>query len=117
MVVRPGSVGIAGNQLAAADVAGNLKGILFGYYLSVLIENELNQLAVLVVLVCFVPAGIIPLPGHIALCIVGELGDQAIGQLLVHQQALLIETLPHPFSESGYALRSGLRSTGSGYAC
>ena len=46
MVVRPGSIRIAGNQLAAADVTGNLKGILFGYYLSVLIENELNQLAV-----------------------------------------------------------------------
>ena len=46
MVVRPDGVRIAGNQLAAADVTGNLKGILFGYYLSVLIENELNQLAV-----------------------------------------------------------------------
>ena len=31
---------------AAADVAGNAKGVLFSYHLSALIENELNQTAV-----------------------------------------------------------------------
>ena len=46
MVIRPCSVCIACDQLAAADVAGNAKGILFSYHLSVLIENELNQTAV-----------------------------------------------------------------------
>ena len=34
------------NQLATADIAGNAKGVLFSYHLSVLIENELNQTAV-----------------------------------------------------------------------
>ena len=46
MVIRPCSVCVACDQLAAADVAGNAKGILFSYHLSVLIENELNQTAV-----------------------------------------------------------------------
>ena len=46
MVIRPCSVCIACKQLAAADIAGNAKGILFSYHLSVLIENELNQTAV-----------------------------------------------------------------------
>ena len=46
MVIRPCSVCIACDQLAAADIAGNAKGVLFSYHLSVLIEDELNQTAV-----------------------------------------------------------------------
>ena len=76
----------------AFGIVGDLCSLARGFVYCVC---ELDQIAVLVVLVCFVPSGIIPLPGHVALCIIGELGDQTIGQLLVYQQALLIETLVH----------------------
>lgn len=44
----------------------------------------------------FCPARHYPIAGdHVAHCIIGELGDQAVGQFLIHQQALLIESLVH----------------------
>ena len=46
MVIRPCSVCVACDQLAAADIAGNAKGVLFSYHLSVLIEDELHQAAI-----------------------------------------------------------------------
>src|SRR5699024_8773133 len=73
-------------------IVGDLCSLARGFVYCVC---ELDQIAVLVVLVCFVPPGIIPLPGHVAHCIIGELGDQAVGQFLIHQQALLIESLVH----------------------
>ena len=46
MVIRPCSVCIACDQLAAADVAGNAKGVLFSYHLAVRIEDKFHQVAV-----------------------------------------------------------------------
>ena len=46
MVIRPCSVCIACDQLTAADVTGNAKGILFSYHLSVRVEDELHQAAI-----------------------------------------------------------------------
>ena len=46
MVIRSCGIRIACNQLAAADVAGNAKGILFSYHLAVRVEDKLHQAAV-----------------------------------------------------------------------
>ena len=46
MVIRPCGVCIACDQLAAADVTGNAKGILFSYHLLVRIEDKLHQAAI-----------------------------------------------------------------------
>ena len=46
MVIRPCSVCIACDQFAAANIAGNAKGILFSYHLAFGVKDKLHQAAV-----------------------------------------------------------------------
>ena len=89
MVIRSCGIRIACDQLAAADVTGNAKGVLFSYHLSVLIENELNQAAVFFHLMAQ-PFGIVAVYLDVAvkglhLCGAVE-GIVAVPGLIVRQQ-------------------------------
>ena len=64
MVVRPGGVGIAGNQLAAADVTGQTGTAFFNNRFTVGVEDKLYQAAVFFHLMAQA-LGVVAVPGLI----------------------------------------------------
>ena len=89
MVIRPCGIRIACDQLAAADITGNTKEVLFSYHLAVRVEDELHQAAVFFHLMAQ-PFGIVAVYLDVAvkglhLCGAVE-GIVAVPGLIVRQQ-------------------------------